>query len=84
MKLKQNYMKQEVLGTDILIDTTGEFAGVIKLNKTMSEIVDGIIAGLGPDEIAQQICVKYAVDFGQALADVNEVCQRLADAGALE
>ena len=75
---------QQVLGTNILIDTTGNFSGVIKLNQTMADVIAGIQAGQELDEIARILCSKYDVSFDKALADASRVCDELAKQGVLE
>lgn len=84
MKIHEGYAIQEVLGAHIIVDTTAQFSGVIKINDTMAEIFAGILAGQGKDQIANKLCEKFDVDFEKARADVDKALSDLIAQGVVD
>lgn len=56
---------------------------VFTLNKTGACILDLLMKGKEPSEIAQQLAAHYSVPLQQALADQEELIQQLRDIGVV-
>ena len=84
MKLKDEFVLKNILDTDILLDTSGSFDGVIKLNKTMSVICQGLKDGLDDEIIAKNICDTFDVSFEKALEDIKTAVSELKGQGLID
>lgn len=84
MKLKDEFALKNILDTDVLLDTSGKFDGIIKLNKTMSVICQGLKDGLDANGIAKAVCEKFDVSFDKALEDVKTAILELKKQGLID
>ena len=83
MKLNNNYTIKHILDSDILINIKDDFNGVIKLNKTSKDIIDGINNNLSVDEIINNLKDKYDVDSNELDKDVHKFIDELISKGIL-
>ena len=79
MKIKEGMIVRHVMDSDIVIDVTGGFSGVMKLNATSLMIWNGIAAGKSAQEIALALAGKYEVSEEKALADVERFCADMTE-----
>ena len=84
MKIRNGLILRHVMDTDIVIDVTGTFSGVMKLNATSLEIWNGIAAGKRTEEIALALAERYEVTREKALADVEQFCGDMVKQGFFE
>ena len=84
MKIKNGMIVRHVMDTDIVIDVTGAFSGVMKLNPTSLEIWNGVAAGKNAGEIALALAERYEVSEEKALADVERFCSDMTEHGFFE
>ena len=84
MKIKEGMIVRHVMDTDIVIDVTGGFSGVMKLNATSLEIWNGIAAGKSVQEIALVLTEQYEVTEEKALCDVERFCSDMTTQGFFE
>ena len=81
MKIKENFVLRHVMDTDVLIDVTGAFSGIVKLNETSALIAGGIAEGKSSDAIARELAERYEVTEEQALGDIAKFCRAMCDEG---
>ena len=74
MKIKEGMLVRHVMDTDIVIDVSGDFSGMMKLNATSLMIWNGVASGNSKQEIACCLKEQYAVSEEKALADVEHFC----------
>ena len=84
MKIRNGLILRHVMDTDIVIDVSGSFSGVMKLNATSLEIWNGVAAGKSAQEIALSLTERYEVTEESALADVERFCGDMAKQGFFE
>ena len=84
MKIREGMIVRHVMDTDIAIDVTGKFSGMVKLNATSLEIWNGIAAGKGVREIALALTEQYEVTEKMALSDVERFCSDMVEQGFFE
>ena len=84
MKIKKDINLRVILGQPVLIDSSGSFSGIVKLNGTAMAIWQGLEEGLDKDAIAQKMCQEYEVSMDKALADISKFMDELKSEGFLE
>ena len=84
MKIKDGMIVRHVMDTDIVIDVTGDFSGMVKLNASSLEIWNGIAAGKSVREIALALTEQYEVTEEKALSDVERFCGDMVAQGFFE
>ena len=84
MKIKEGMIVRHVMDSDIVIDVTGGFSGVMKLNETSLLIWNGIAAGKSAHEIALALTEQYEVAEEKALDDVERFCSDMVSHGFFE
>jgi len=84
MKLKETFITHESDGEQIMIDTAGKFAGMIRNNKTATFIVECLKEETTPDAIVDKMCEKYEAPREVIAKDVNMVIANLRKVGALD
>ena len=85
MKLKENYITQEIDGTQVMV-ATGEssFTGIVRANSTAAEIVNLLKKETTADEIIEKMMKIYDADRDRIAKDVHKVVETLRSIGALE
>ncbi len=87
MKIKDGFVKREVMGNSVVI-ATGEasvnFRGMVKLNATASEIWEAINEGKNEDEICSELLKKYEADAETVKKDVQSILKTLLEQGFIE
>lgn len=81
MKIKENFVLRHVMDTDVLIDVTGAFSGIVKLNETSALITGGVAAGKSAATIAKELAERFEVTEERALDDVVQFCRAMCDEG---
>ena len=84
MKIKNGMVVRRVVDTDIVVDVTGGFSGVMKLNETSLEIWNAVAAGKSLPEIAAALTAQYEVSEAQALEDAERFCSEMVAQGFFE
>lgn len=84
MKIKDGMILRHVMDNDIVIDVTGAFSGVMKLNATSLLIWNGVAARKTAQEIALELTAQYDVNAEKALADVEHFCGEMVKQGFFE
>lgn len=84
MKIKEGMIVRHVMDTDIAIDVTGDFSGMVKLNASSLEIWNGVAAGKSVREIALALTEQYEVTEEKALDDVERFCSDMVAQGFFE
>ena len=87
MKIKENYVMREVAGQAIVIaigEESKRFRGMINLNRTGKDVWMYLKKGLDLQEIVNQMTEKYDIDECTAVEDVENMIDKLYDAGILE
>lgn len=88
MKLKKEITITEIADEFVAVplgEAAEAFKGVIRLNKTGKEIMEGLIEGKSEDLIVESLLQKYeGVDAESAFKYVGEITAKLEDAGLLE
>ncbi len=85
MKLKTDFITQEIDGTQFLVPVGGEaFSGVVRSNRAAALIVELLKTETTKERIVDVLCGKYDAPREQIAADVEEILQVLRKVGALE
>lgn len=85
MKLKSEYITQEIDGTLFLVAIGSEsFRGIVKSNSTAAYIINLLKNEITLDEIAEAIYAKYDAPMDTIVADMNKVINSLRSIKAIE
>ena len=84
MKLKDTYITHDSDGEQILLDTSGSFAGLIRNNKTAAFIVECLKDDTTQEKIVEAMFEKYDAPKEVLAKDVSEVIEKLRKVGALD
>ena len=83
MKIREEFITHESDDEQILIDTAGSFAGMVRSNKTAAFIVDCLKEDTTADQIIDTMCAKYDAPREVIARDVNMVIEKLKKIGAI-
>lgn len=85
MKLKDNFITQDIDGTQFLV-AVGEasFNGIVRSNKTAAFIVDCLKEETTPEQIVGAMCNQYDAPKERIEADVDMILNKLRGIGALD
>ena len=85
MKLKSDFITQEIDGTQFLVPVGGSsINGLARSNKSAAFIVDLLKEETTLDSIVDAMCAKYDADRDTITADVRTILDKLRLLGALE
>lgn len=84
MKLKENFITQEVDGEQIMVAAGGGFAGMVRSNATAAFIVDCLKTDTTQEAVLDAMCRKYDAPREIMAAGVNKVLNNLRRIGALD
>lgn len=84
MKLKENFITQDMEGEQIMVAAGGGFAGMVRSNATAAFIVDCLKDATTREAILDAMCLKYDAPRETMAADVDMVLNKLRKIGALD
>lgn len=85
MKLKSDFITQDIEDTQFLVPLGGEsFQGIVRSNKTAAFIVDCLKEETTAEAIVDAMCEKYDAPREVIAADVAEILNTLRGIHALE
>jgi len=84
MRLNDNFIAYESDGKQILIDSAGAFAGLIRNNKTAAFIVQCLKQETTESEIVKKLQEKYDAQEDVIKKDVHSVIEKLRKTGAIK
>ena len=85
MKLKSDFITQDIDGTQFLVPVGAEtFSGIVRSNKTAAFIVNLLKEGTTEEEIIDALYERYDAQREEIAADVREILNTLRDIHALE
>lgn len=84
MKLKESFITHKNKDDYMMIDASGEFAGLIHSNATTAFIVDCLRTETTREEIVRKILVKYDADEADVARDVDKIINALKSIGAVD
>ena len=85
MKLKQDFVTQEIDGTQYLIPVGGEaFSGVVRGNETVAFLVELLKQETTQEALVDAMAAEYDAPREVLAADVARVLETLRGIGALE
>lgn len=84
MKLKENFITQEMDGEQIMVAAGGGFAGMVRSNATAAFIVDCLKTGTTKEAILDAMEKKYDAPRKVMADDVDMVITNLRKIGALD
>lgn len=84
MKLKNNFITQEMDGEQIMVATAGTFSGMVRSNASAAFIVDCLKKDTTKEKILNAMCEKYEASREVMAADVDKVLNNLRKIGALD
>ncbi len=85
MKLKSDFITQEIDGTQFLVPVGAEsFSGIVRSNKTAAFIVNCLREDTTEDAIVDAMCAKYDAPRETLAADVRKVLDTLRRINAVE
>ncbi len=85
MRLKPNFITQDIDGTQFLIPIGGEaFSGVVRSNEPAAFLVDLLKEETTETALVDAMCAEYDAPREVLAADVAEVLNKLRGIGALE
>ena len=84
MKLKESFVTHKNKDDYMMIDASGEFAGLIHSNATTAFIVDCLRTETTREEIVRKILAKYDADEADVARDVDKIINALKSIGAVD
>ena len=85
MKLKSDFVSQDVDGKRYLIPTLGQaFSGIARGNRSAAFLLDLLSREISPDALVDAMCEKYDAPREQISRDVQGFLNSLRSIGALE
>lgn len=84
MKLKENFITQEMDGEQIMVAAGGDFAGMVRSNATAAFIVDCLKTETTKEAILDAMEKKYDAPRKVMADDVDMVLGNLRKIGALD
>lgn len=85
MKLKEDFITQEIHDTQFLVPVGAEsFQGIVRSNKTAAFIVNCLKEETTEEKIVDAMCAKYDAPRDTIAADVKEILDTMRKIGALE
>ena len=85
MKLKENFMTQELDGVQFLVPLGREaFKGIVRSNATAAFIVDRLKEETTEERIVEELFQKYDAPREEIARDVSNILKTLRGIGALE
>lgn len=84
LKLKDNFVTQQIDGAQIMVAAGGDFAGMVRSNATAAFIIDCLKTDTTPDAILDAMCRKYDAPREVMAVGVNKVLDNLRRIGALD
>ncbi len=84
MKLKSTYIIRKSDDDYIMMDASGEFAGIIHSNATAAFIAECLKTETTKEEIVQKILEKYNASQSEASESVDRIVEKLKSIGAID
>ena len=85
MKLKDNFITQDIDGTQFLVPVGAEaFSGIVRSNPTAAFIVDCLREDTTEEKIVDAMCAKYNAPRDEIASDLAEILNTLRNINALE
>ncbi|MGN1051142.1 MAG: PqqD family protein [Acutalibacteraceae bacterium] len=84
MKLKENFVTQEIDGEQVMVSTGDSFSGMVRSNKTAAFIVDCLKTDTTQDAILDAMCGKYDAPREVMADGIKKVLDNLRRIGALD
>lgn len=84
MKLKDTFITHTANNEQILVDTSGEFSGIVRNNKTAAYIVDCLKEETSVEKIIDKAIEEYDAPLEDIKKGVEDVLDTLRKVGALD
>ncbi len=85
MKLKDNFITQDIDGTQFLVPVGAEaFSGIVRSNPTAAFIVDCLREDTTEEKIVDAMCAKYNAPRDEIASDLAEILNTLRNINALK
>lgn len=84
MKLKENFVTQEMDDEQIMVAAHGAFAGMVRSNATAAFIVDCLKTETTTEAVLDAMCRRYDAPREVMAAGVDKVLNHLRGIGALD
>lgn len=84
MKLKESFVTHKNKDDYMMIDASGEFAGLIHSNATTAFIVDCLRTETTREEIVKKMLDKYDANETNVARDVDKIINALKSIGAVD
>lgn len=84
MRLSRKFSIEDLNGTPILMDTTGEWSGIVKCKGSIRVVIDSLQSGITKDELLRVLCDTYDAPEDVLKSDLEMVIKTLQSIGALE
>lgn len=85
MKLRSNFLTQDIDGVQYLVPIGGEaFSGIVRSNGPAAFIVDRLAEETTEQAIVDAMCLEYDAPREVLEADVSEILAKLRSIGAIE
>ncbi len=84
MKLKSTYITRKNDDDYIMMDASGEFAGIIHSNATTAFIAECLKAETTKEEIVQKMLEKYDASESEVSESVDRIIDKFKGIGAID
>lgn len=84
MRVKEGMILTTVMDDFVVVDVSGAFSGMVKLNGTSALIWEGVAAGESVEQIAARLVQRFAVSPEKAAEDVAGFCRAMVENGMFE
>ena len=84
LKLKENFVTQEIDGEQVMVAVGGGFNGMVRSNATASFIVDCLKTETTPEAVLDAMCRQYDAPREVMVFGIEKVLNQLRGIGALD
>ena len=84
MKLKDNFITQDINDKQMMIDITNNFNGIIKSNETAAFIINELKSNTTIDNIVSKMLEIYDASEEEIRKDVESIISKLKNIGAID
>ena len=84
MKLKDSFITHMDGNTQMVVDTSAKFSGLIRNNATAAYIIELLKKETTEEQIIEAVCKKYDAPKETVKADVEKLLKEWRSAGAID
>ena len=84
MNIKENYVMRNILGTNVIVNITGDGKSILKLNETASYMFEKMKEGISREDLIDMMLKEYKVDRSLLEKDYDKFCNQLIEMDVID